>query len=59
MTYYADMNQAEGQDENRRIIRVDNAPDQAGIAAALRRAFDSGRVEELDDDFINLLDRLN
>ena len=34
----------------RRLIRVDNLPDQAGIAAALRRAFADGPVlrEELD-----------
>ncbi|WP_309603376.1 hypothetical protein [Sphingomonas sp.] len=36
----------------RRIIRVDNLPDQAGIAAALRRAFAQRPVaalrEELD-----------
>ena len=35
-----------------RLIRVDNLPDQAGIAAALRRAFADGPVpllrEELD-----------
>lgn len=36
----------------RRIIRVDNLPDQAGIAAALRRAF-AERLEPacFDDDY--------
>lgn len=45
----------------RRIIRVESLPDQAGIAAALRRAFAAGPPQ--DDDFEpvfeDLLRRLN
>jgi len=44
----------------RRIIRVDSLPDQAGIAAALRRAFAAGCQE--DDElrqFDELLRRLH
>ena len=44
---------ATGEDSmERRLIRIDNLPDQAGIAAALRSAFADGPVpvlrEELD-----------
>ena len=44
----------------RRIIRVESLPDQAGIAAALRRAFAAGCRQ--DDDlhqFDDLLKRLH
>lgn len=44
---------------DRRIIRIDGLPDQAGIAASLRRAFAAGRKEECDRDFAELLARLN
>ena len=44
---------------DRRIIRIDGLPDQAGIAAALRRAFAAGRKDECDRDFADLLERLN
>ena len=44
---------------DRRVIRIDGLPDQAGIAAALRRAFAAGRQDDCDRDFADLLDRLN
>ena len=45
----------------RRIIHVDSLPDQAGIAAALRRAFDAGPMKEDDTDrmFEEILKRLH
>ena len=46
----------------RRLIRVDNLPDPAGITAALRRAFaERPEPEPMDDDdpFIELLKRLH
>ena len=46
-------------DSDRRVIMVDGLPDQAGIAAALRRAFAAGRQDECDRDFADLLERLN
>ena len=44
----------------RRIIRVECLPDQAGIAAALRRAFAAGPMgkDESDGLFDDLLKRL-
>ena len=59
MTYHAPRIAAEGDASDRRIIRVDVTPDQAGIAAALRRAFAAGRVQESEDEFGDLLKRLN
>ena len=44
---------------DRRLIQIDAFPDQAGIAAALRRAFAAGRQDESDRDFADLLERLN
>jgi hypothetical protein len=48
---------------DRRIIRVECLPDQAGIAAALRRAFAAGAMRADEDDserlFDDLLRRLN
>jgi hypothetical protein len=46
---------------DRRIIHVENLPDQAGIAAALRRAFAAGPPREEDSNrlFDDLLRRLN
>ncbi|HET9354783.1 MAG TPA: hypothetical protein VFO42_01310 [Sphingomicrobium sp.] len=44
---------------DRRIIRVDGLPDQAAIAASLRRAFAAGRQDECERDFAELLERLN
>jgi len=44
---------------DRRMIRVDVAPTQAGITAALRRAFEAAAAEPSDHDFAELLRRLN
>ena len=45
----------------RRIIHVECLPDQAGIAAALRRAFAAGSRDEDDSEqmFEDLLKRLH
>jgi hypothetical protein len=45
----------------RRVNRVESLPDQAGIAAALRRAFAAGLRDEDDSDrmFADLLRRLH
>jgi hypothetical protein len=50
-----------GHQMDRRIIRVENLPDQAGIAAALRRAFAAGAAERDDCGrlFDDLLQRLH
>lgn len=52
---------AGGHHMDRRIIRVESLPDQAGIAAALRRAFIAGAPEKDDTDlmFEELLKRLH
>jgi hypothetical protein len=44
---------------DRRIIRVDMPPTQAGITAALRRAFEAAASEPSDRDFAELLRQLN
>ncbi|HET7575227.1 MAG TPA: hypothetical protein VFK19_01520 [Sphingomicrobium sp.] len=44
---------------DRRIIRVDTPPAQAGIMAALRRAFEAAASEPCDRDFAELLRKLN
>ena len=47
---------------DRRVIRVESLPDQAGIAAALRRAFAAGAARDDDDCdrlFGDLLRRLH
>ena len=44
---------------DRRVIRVDVSPTQAGITAALRRAFEAAASEPCDRDFAELLRRLN
>ena len=44
---------------DRRVIRVDMPPTQAGITAALRRAFEAAASEPSDRDFAELLRRLN
>jgi len=46
---------------NRRLIRVEFPPAQAGIAAALRRAFQAvpGPMDPCERDFDELLARLN
>ena len=45
----------------RRVIRIESLSDQAGIAAALRRAFAAGPPKEDDSDrmFDDLLSRLH
>lgn len=43
----------------RRIILVDSLPDQAGIAAALRRAFTARPADDDDCLFDDLLRRLH
>ena len=44
---------------DRNLIRVDTDPTQAGITAALRRAFEAAAAEPCDHDFAELLRRLN
>ena len=44
---------------DRRVIRVDMPPTQAGITAALRRAFEAAASEPCDRDFAELLRKLN
>ena len=44
---------------DRRIIRVDMTPTQAGITAALRRAFEAAASDPCDRDFADLLRHLN
>jgi hypothetical protein len=45
---------------DRRVIRVDVEPTHAGIAAALRRAFEAAASEPSERDFFGeLLRRLN
>jgi hypothetical protein len=50
-----------GSDINmeRRIIRVDIPPAHAGITAALRRAFSPVNEDPCEQDFSDLLRRLN
>ena len=54
---------AAGEDQmERRVIRVDNLPDQAGIAAALRRAFADRPIAPCvddDDPFAALLKQIH
>jgi hypothetical protein len=44
---------------DRQVIRVDMSPTQAGITAALRRAFEAAAAEPSERDFADLLRRLN
>jgi hypothetical protein len=44
---------------DRRVIRLDVPATQAGITAALRRAFEEAASEPSDRDFADLLRRLN
>jgi len=44
---------------DRRIIRVDIPPAHAGITAALRRAFSPVNDDDREQDFSDLLRRLN
>jgi hypothetical protein len=61
MVREADLKEAAELHMERRIIRVESLPDQAGIAAALRRAFAAGPAEEDQSDrlFEDLLRRLH
>jgi hypothetical protein len=61
MAREADLKEAAELSMERRIIRVESLPDQAGIAAALRRAFAAGPNEEDQSDrlFEDLLRRLH
>ena len=52
--------EAEDGPVDRRVIRVDFPPVKAGIAAALRRAFEAPRqAEDCDGHFNALLSRLH
>ena len=44
---------------DRKIIQVDVGPTQAGITAALRRAFEAAACEPSERDFAELLRKLN
>ena len=57
----AELKEAAELHMERRIIRVESLPDQAGIAAALRRAFAAGPAGEDDSDRMvdDLLNRLH
>lgn len=61
MTIKAEPKEVAEHHMDRRVIRVECLPDQAGIAAALRRAFAAGPASEDDSDllFDDLLRRLN
>ena len=49
----------ERRSSDRRPIRLDNLPDQAGLAAMLRRAFDAGNQQDTDREFADLLERIH
>lgn len=62
MNYEPDSEEAAAKHRmDQRIIRVECLPDQAGIAAALRRAFAAGSSDEDDSEqmFEDLLKRLH
>jgi hypothetical protein len=62
MVCKSDFREAAGKDHmERRIIHVESLPDQAGIAAALRRAFAARpqREDDCDGLFEDLLKRLH
>jgi hypothetical protein len=61
MVSKANLKEAAELHMERRVIRVESLPDQAGIAAALRRAFAAGPSEEDESDrmFEDLLRRLH
>ena len=44
---------------DREMIRIETTQSHAGIAAALRRAFEAAAAEPSDRDFAALLARLN
>ena len=51
--------ESEAYGMDRRVIQVDMSATQAGITAALRRAFEAAASEPCDRDFAELLRRLN
>ena len=51
--------ESEANGMDRRVIQVDMSATQAGITAALRRAFEAAASEPCDRDFAELLRRLN
>jgi hypothetical protein len=53
------VNSAPEANVDRRIIQMDMSATQAGITAALRRAFEAAASEPCDRDFAELLRRLN
>lgn len=61
MASNADIKEAAELHMERRVIRVESLPDQAGIAAALRRAFAAGppQADACDLIFEDLLRRLH
>ena len=54
-----EVNSAPEANVDRRIIQMDMSATQAGITAALRRAFEAAAAEPSDRDFAELLRRLN
>jgi hypothetical protein len=54
-----EVNSAPEANVDRRIIQMDMSATQAGITAALRRAFEAAASEPCDRDFAELLRRLN
>jgi hypothetical protein len=59
MTMQHDLPNDERRSPDRRPIRVDHLPDQAGLAAMLRRAFAAGDQRDSDSEFADLLARLH
>ena len=54
-----EVNSAPEANVDRRIIQMDMSATQAGITAALRRAFEAAASEPSDRDFAELLRRVN
>jgi hypothetical protein len=59
MNFERDPVSASERTMDRNLIRVDVTPTQAGITAALRRAFEAAAMEPCEHDFAELLRRLN
>jgi hypothetical protein len=61
MAHKANLQELDKLHMERRVIRVECLPDQAGIASALRRAFAAGPSEDEDSSrmFEDLLRRLH
>ena len=49
----------EQRSSDRQPIRIDGAPDQAALAAMLRRAFAAGNQRDTDAEFADLLARIH